>query len=544
LISKLFFPFIGVLKKWQRARLRRVMRGHLVLKRSENVDRIAMVKQALTEHRLELAERDFSSSVMGQRLEYGEKVVRQYLLVRCGGLDLNQALLSALGKKDGRVVFYLPKEWRDILTQHGFKVAHIRSGILWQFYVVAVLSYGVLQIGKILLTGLLLRKRAKCEQKRYAAFVDLGLGNLPQQIDGSQSHDVISWYLQWSGRAADIEAVRHTVHNAPTIHVEGIEVLQARHVLPDLEGARAVGSYAFWGLHACIIAAFDCLRGRWWHALLLNQAALAAQVRVLPSTSLARQYLFHNSGWMYRPLWTYDAEQRGSEILFYFYSTNCESFKRPEAYPPLPYGWKAMTWPRYLVWDEYQADFVRRAVGVQTEISVVGTIWFQSSAAEMPRLDKPGVAIFDVTPFRQSRYCILGLDYDFYTPGTSKEFLAHIAEASHRLNAVMLWKRKRKIGTMAHPQYRNFAERLSEQEHVVLVDPEISALRVIESSCAVVSMPYTSTALIAKAMGKPSIYYDPTGLLQRDDRAAHGIPILSGVAELSAWLSSQLGSGK
>lgn len=533
-----------MLKKRQRARLRPVMRGYRALRHNGGIDRIAQVKQALTEHHLNLTRREFSPLLMGRGIEFGETVVRQYLLVRCGGLNLNQALLSALGKKDGVVVFYLPKEWRDILTQHGFRVAHVRSGILWQIYVGAVLSYGVLQIGKIIAAGLFARKDTKQVQKRYAAFADLGPGNLPQRIDGSQSHDVVSWYLQWPGRAADIEAVRHTVCNAPTVRVGEVDVLPARHVLPDLEGARAFVGYAIWGLRASIVATADCLRGRWWHALLLNQAALAAQVHTLPAASLARQYLFHNSGWMYRPLWTYEAEQRGSEILFYFYSTNCESFKRPEGYPPLLYGWKAMTWPRYLVWDEYQADFVRRAVGAQAEVSVVGPIWFQSSAAEMPRLEKPGVAIFDVTPFRQSRYCILGLDYDFYIPETSKEFLADIAEAALRLNAVMLWKRKRKIGAMAHPQYRHFAERLSEQEHVLLVDPEISALRVVESSCAVVSMPYTSTALIAKAMGKPSVYYDPTGLLQRDDRAAHGIPILSGVAELSAWLSSQIGSGK
>jgi polysaccharide biosynthesis PFTS motif protein len=453
-------------------------------------------------------------------------------------------MLAALGKKNGSVVHYLPKEWRDILTQHGFRVAHVRSGILWQLYVGAVLSYGVLQICKIIAAGLFALNDAKQGQQRHTAFADLGPGNLPQQIAGIQSHDVVSWYLQWPGRAADIEAVRHTVRNAPTVRAGGVVVLPARHVLPELEGFSAVIGYAFWGLRASILAAADCLRGRWWHALLLNQAALAEQVRTLPAASLARQYLFHNSGWMYRPLWTYEAEQRGSEILFYFYSTNCESFKRPEGYPPLLYGWKAMTWPRYLVWDEYQADFVRRAVGEQANVSVVGPIWFQSSAAEMPRPGKPGVAIFDVAPFRQSRYCILGIDYEFYLPSTNKIFLKDLAAASERLEAVMLWKRKRKIGAMAHPQYRHFAEKLSEQENVLLVDPEISALRVVESSCAVVSMPFTSTALIARAMGKPSVYYDPTGLLQRDDRAAHGIPILSGEAELNAWLSSQIGCGK
>ena len=49
-------------------------------------------------------------------------------------------------------------------------------------------------------------------------------------------------------------------------------------------------------------------------------------------------------------------------------------------------------------------------------------------------------------------------------------------------------------------------------------------------------MPFTATALIAKKMGKPTVYYDPSGLIQKDDRGAHGIEIISGKKELEAWL--------
>ena len=51
-------------------------------------------------------------------------------------------------------------------------------------------------------------------------------------------------------------------------------------------------------------------------------------------------------------------------------------------------------------------------------------------------------------------------------------------------------------------------------------------------------MPFTSTALIARELGKPTCYYDPTGLVQKDDRAAHGIEIVSGREELAHWLGT------
>lgn len=528
----------------RRARLRRIMRAYRMLKQTGRLDRIALVKQALTERPLGLTKQHFSSFVMGAGAASGEIVVRQYLLIRIGGISLNCALLLALSKKQGRVVFPLPGEWRDVLTQHGFKVARFKSALLWQCYVCALLAYGVAQIARVVFTGLGSGNSSAINQKRHVYFAALGPGNLPQKLNGSQSHDVISWYLQWPGRKPDIEAVHHGVANSLPVAVGSIAVLPQPRPLPALTGWRAVVSCVVWGLGASVIAALDCLRGRWWHALLLNQAALAAQVRNLPVDCLAREYLFHNSGWTYRPLWTYEAERLGSTITFYFYSTNCESFKKPDGYPPISFGYRAMNWPRYLVWDEYQADFVRRAVGAQADISVVGPIWFQSSAVAMPGLDKPGVAVFDITPHRGSRYCTLGMDSEFYTPTVANPFLLHVSNATRRHGVLMLWKRKRNVGSIAHPLYRRLADELVESSHVMLVEPDISANRVIEASFAVISMPFTSTALIAREMGKPSIYYDPDGLLQRDDRAAHGIPILLGVDELEVWLSAQVGNGR
>lgn len=540
----MFSPIEGLIKQIQRARLRRIMRGYRVVKQSGNLDRIAAVNQALTECTLGLPKGDFSSFVMGCGAEFGEIVVRQYLLIRVGGLSLNRALLLALGKDNGRVVFPLPKEWREVLIQHGFKVANFWSALLWQFYICALLLYGVVQIGKIAVAGIISGKRAALNQKRYAYFAALGRGNLPHGINGSQSHDAISWYLQWSGRKPNIEEIHHSVADASPTTLGNIPVLSQRGPLLDLMEWTSIINYIVWGIGASVIAALDCFRGKWWHAFLLNQAALAAQVRMLPVDSLAREYLFHNSGWIYRPLWTYELEERESRVTFYFYSTNCESFKKLDGYPPVPYGWKAMNWPLYLVWDEYQADFVRRAVGEHANCSVVGSIWFQSSAVEMPKLDKLGVAVFDVTPYRSSRYCILGMDSEFYIPAVANPFLEHVSNAIRQNDVLMLWKRKRNVGRMAHPLYRHLVDQLAGNSYVELVEPDISAARVIESSIAVISMPFTSTALIAREMGIPSIYYDSSGLLQSDDRAAHGIPTLSKIDELEAWVSAQVATHK
>jgi hypothetical protein len=38
-----------------------------------------------------------------------------------------------------------------------------------------------------------------------------------------------------------------------------------------------------------------------------------------------------------------------------------------------------------------------------------------------------------------------------------------------------------------------------------------------------------------RCIDKVSIYYDTTEVIQKDDRAAHGIPVISGISELTNW---------
>jgi len=529
--------FARLFKQYGQRRLRRIMRGYRILKDSNSLGRIADVNRALTTQRLDIMEGHVSKYIFGEGVGQAEIVCRQYLLVWLAGLKLNRALLHALGKPGSSVVHYLPPEWRKTVQKAGFKIARLRTALLWNAFVGMMLAYGVLKIGKIILDGINATFKISRQQLGdYVYFDGLAAGNLPQPGRDGRSHDIMSWYMQWAGKEPHIDTLCHGSIGTERRAVNGTLVIPIPDPVPPLRSLSALSSFTTWGIRATVFATWDFLRGRWWHALLLNQAALAARVCIQNSEALAKEYLFNNSGWIYRPLWTYAAEKRGSRITFYFYSTNCEAFKQPDGYPPLPYGWEAMNWPHYLVWDEHQADFVRRVVGDTGNIDVVGQIWFHCSAEELPAIGSKSVAVFDVTPHRSSRYQTLGVAFEFYVPEICIAFLQNIQEITRCAGYSMLWKRKRKIGSMAHPRYRFFADQLSRVENVIIVDPDISANRVIEKSTAVISMPFTSTALIARELGKPSCYYDPSGMVQKDDRAAHGIEIVSGPEELNAWL--------
>jgi polysaccharide biosynthesis PFTS motif protein len=533
---------ISKLTKYHSRRLRRIMRGYRLLKKSDSLNRIANIKLELTISSLNISTEKFSKYIFGKGKSQAELVCRQYLLARIAGVSLNRALLSAVGKPGASLVYYLPPEWRKIIQAHGYKLAPFRSAVLWKIFLWLMLAHGLLRITKIILKGVKATfnpLRRMVQLGRYVYFEELASGNLPQPAKGGSSHDIITWYMQWPNRTNDIDTLCHGVAGAEINEVCGVPVVQTASPIPQLQSFKSLFQYIAWGIGAFLIAAWGVLRGNWWHALMLNQAALATQVRLLRDDLLAKEYMFHNSDWIYRPLWTYEVEAKEAKLNFYLYSTNCELFQHSKTPADLNYGWQANNWPRYLVWDNYQADFIQRAVGDSSDIQQVGPIWFSTSAKEMPKLNGQCIAVFDVTPVRSSFYQIFSADFDYYIPEVCLSFLQDIQKISDSYCHTMLWKRKRDIGTRAHPKYRNYTQKLLDCQNVVGVDPEISAVRVIEASSLVISMPFTSTALIARELDKPSCFYDPTGMVYKRDKAAHGIDILCGFEELASWVKAK-----
>lgn len=512
------------------------MRGHRLLRKRGNLGLIASIQSELTEKSINMDTKELAPSIFGPAIKNAELVVRQYLLLRLGGVGLATALLYALAHPAAKVAYPIPHQWRMILEKHGFQLSHWRCELLWRLYSFTLWGHGIVQIWRTVYSAVSQSPDRSLARERYVYFVGLSRGNLPQREGGISSHDIVSWYLQWRGRDRQISSIRHSVGANDTIKLGEVTVVPQSAPLPSLSGMHSVLRFLLWGAAAASTSLANLVRGHCWNALLLNQAVQRVQAALLPADLLATEYFFHNSQWMYRPLWTYELDSKGSTASLYFYSTNCERFKDARGYPSPHYGYAAMNWPRYLVWDGYQADFVRRVTGGASEVVEVGPIWFTSSTQELDGVRERSVALFDVTPFRHSKFCEFGMDNLFYTSEVANAFVRDVVELSRQVGADVLWKRKRNVARSAHPKYRSFIDLLNYGNDIRLVAPEISAIRVIQASQAVISMPFTSTALIARSLGVPSVYYDPSGIVQRDDRAAHGIEILIGRHELDQWL--------
>jgi len=531
------------LTRGARIHLRSSIRGYRKLKSDNQLSLINFLRIELSQTRFEFITPENSRGlVFGLESYTAETVIRQFLILKLLNERLTQAILRAKADNRYRIVHPLPVQWRAALKQNGLKVSDLACALLWKIEILRRWIYGFACIAKYswLSATKVWIEGTNVMGTRYAYFEGLGPTHLPKPCSDGRSHDIFTWYAQWGGRAADLEALFHSVdlRGRSPVLVRGAKVERVGDPIPLLADWLSLSAFIGWAVVAVAVTTLELIRGRWWHALLLAEASRLRAVRLLKPEQLARDYLFQTN-WIYRPLWTYEAERRGSRILFFFYSTNSEGIKSSNGYKPLDYDWRNLSWSHYLVWDSYQAEFIRNASNNSPKIEIVGPVWLQSSDTALPQIKRRSIAVFDVQPFRLSKYHKFGSPIDYYIPMHCINFLRDIFDIAGEVDYQIVWKRKRNIGKHAHPTFRAFAERLVRNVNVVEVDAEVAPNRVIEATKLSISMPFTSAAIVAHYSQKPSCYYDSGGLVMQDDRGAHGLPIVVGRAALRDWITSQ-----
>lgn len=518
-----YFPIINkYIDKRQKSRLRLINKGYRQIKNEGELDFPLRLKNILS--KVKLDDLYLSKSLLRQNDFDVELSIRQYLTERILGLSFNNSILYSIGSNTP-LKHPLPLEWRNALIEQGVEVDNLKSGLLWKMYGLVYWARGVLY--GLRSTFLLSKKNSRLGN--YVYFSDLNDQCISNDIN---KKNILNWYLQWSGGAEEIDSICHSVNSVSNGKLGKFEIVQTDG-LPYIKGMNIFryGMFVIYAsIYSFVYSLFQPING-----FFLTEILKTKRIYLADCGDLARDYLFHNSTPFYRPIWTYLAEEKSSRVLFYFYSTNNENFQR-EGVETLDNPWHLISWPQYLVWDKFQMNFVKRFDKHKSIIEEVGAIWFSSDGVS-DNIPKESIAVFDVTPFRSSIYPAYGLDFEYYVPSITNQFLIDAQSVLNCNNMNMAHKMKR-INKFAHKKYVRRVERLNQKSDYIAIDPKMDAMKIIQKTKACISMPFTSTAIIAKLNGKPSVYYDPSGLIQKDDRAAHGIPVLSNIDELEEWVKS------
>jgi polysaccharide biosynthesis PFTS motif protein len=515
--------------------LRSVSKGYKILDENNSLALLSKIKHEFSLTKLSFGHLDSSLFPSINTLPEYEITYKQFVFIKCVNLTFNRKILFSIGGKENYIIHPLPFEWRLVLERHGFKANTILNKFVWVIFVLKCYLKGVFSIFKYNYLNL---KNNNFKLGSFVYFDGLVSLNIPTSQNYESVKNIITWYLNYFKSSLKIGAICHSVRNTESFFINSIRLSYIPSAILPLSKKDSILKYFCWSIHTILLSIVELLRCNFANHILLEEANHLKLIQL--SDVHAEEYYFHNSNHIYRPLWTYALENK-SKIVFIFYSTNCETFKRVDGYSIQENCWDLVTWNNYLVWDDYQKDFLERNVKFKNKffsVKIVGSIWFTDSTKELLDLPKTYLAVFDIQPMRLVRYHVLGLSFDYYNSNNCIMFVEQIFNIAVKNNMTIVFKKKRSIGPLADKKYENLINRLSKSKNFLIVDPDVSAHKVIKNASVVISMPFTSTALIAKEYCKPSVFFDPIRFVQVDDRASHGIPILNNIDSLSNWLLS------
>lgn len=464
-----------------------------------------------------------------------EILIRQKLIGDLLYSDLLPQYMHYLHRPSDRFAIALPPAWQKKMAGDGVLINSFLSWAKWTYLQGRYFIKGMRRTVQLLRDC---QKALYAPKENYAVLMNLPLSAVPSKLGiDRERHKLVSWYSTNKLRNKDEGAIWAQVPGVAN-QPRGTDLWIVRHPFPRLENLRQLLAFAARSAQLIITAFAMALLGRWWAPIVLEDAVMLAYCQVLGGNNLARTYIFNNSDWTRRPLWTHFAEKCGSRIIMASYSTNMEPFTwRDGTSTPVAPGYQIMTWPNYAVWDEGQADFIRSVTKPQNvNIFVTGPIPLSDNDNDLPEIPENSVAVFDVSVFRSTNLAGLGLVTPYYDVNTVRKFLFETWEAITAADKTMVLKRKRDIGNFAHHDYINAINDLSKKSNVLVIDPSIHAERLIAKAQGVISIPYTSTYVGARLMGIPSIYYDPTRQLQCSGDELHEVKMVQNKSELRDWL--------
>jgi polysaccharide biosynthesis PFTS motif protein len=162
---------------------------------------------------------------------------------------------------------------------------------------------------------------------------------------------------------------------------------------------------------------------------------------------------------------------------------------------------------RNYVWSEQQIEFVSAITGVESE-DLGSLVFYLMEPPIFTRSQNPfTLTIFDVTPFSQT-----GED-EFYSFSVCSNFLLDLLkivkdlEKELNIQIRIQIKSKRERSEKHDERYFDLLHSLVNDYSIVLVSENANLYNLIFDSDLVVSIPFTSPALIARELRVPSCYF-------------------------------------
>lgn len=461
---------------------------------------------------------------------------QQFLMMRVLDFEFIEQINLAFGRSNNEIKHPLPPLWRKRLEEkHAIKAKTFRNHLLWLQFLFYWFFIGYLSAYYEWFKNFFSAKNDQFKNHSYSFFYQLTKNNLPlkSSTNDYENNTIISWYAKRNDTSGNIFS--NVILDKP-LKINHHNVYGSNSLWPRIKGLWDIGGLLIWSVVFFVKGLVKFLQGNFVIPMMSREVMLAKLVQYTDRDHLPKRYLFHNSGFFFRPLWTYIAQNKGCQIILYYYSTSDLWLQTKEGDANRYNPYHIMTWPEYWIWNEHQLNFLNRFLTYDFKYKIVGPIWFSSTSTKsLKKLPEKGIAVFDIEPFRDSYQKKIWYPVDYYSYKLAKEFFQDLAEIANKNNINLFIKRKR-FNKNAHKGYLKMLDNLSKQKNIYYIDPAIAAKTLIEHSLATITMSFSTTATIANLLNYPSVFYDPSEKTLQNDPAAHGVEIIHSKANLEKWI--------
>lgn len=522
------FYITSYLQKRERGKIRAYMRGFRIIKEQDKLEYVAEIKNRLAD--ITISKKPLKSIIDNS----SEICFHQFLVYRLLDLNFNKALLMAISHEKKYFFHPLPDLWRKALIEEGFKIPIFRNHLLWiifniKWYIIGILT-GILELIKYFP----FKKNTPLVEN--SAFFENLYPNTLVKGRNDNSQTILDWFCK-QDEARKVKNIYHNCRGPENYNIGDKLIIHRRESYPTINSLSKFLKFIFWLIPKWLTSIFVVKQ-----RLILRELVFEKLTQLASKNELDNYYFFHNSGHIFRPLWTYEVDRRDCHVIFYFYSTNISTLKEKGKNFIQEFHWQVVSWPHYWVWNKQQLEFLNRNTIAQKKVTIKGVIPFTSSIVKeksIQRQNKNSILIFDVQPKKKYTYCSLAPTLDFYSEENTIHFLNCIDELANSFNLDVYIKRKRHSDQISKRYLRKIDFFVNYKGWCDL-DPGIDADYACKTldPVAAISAPFTSTAIISKKNNIPSIYFDPTEKLDKDFKINNGIQLASTKKELKKWFES------
>ena len=446
-----------------------LLKGYEALK--QNKFKNILHLRSLIEEKFEVKKNIFIFSHLIKNIDYEDflKNIKSNFIYENLNYNFNKKLLLSLtGKKFD---FAMPTELNLLIKNENYTVS-IFNNIFWKFFLIKNIVKQYLKV--IYKIRLILKEdyrdtQIKSEPGIYIKNYDYLNKNYWDTINKTYENN-ISWILNKFDTSilfTDSTKKNEIKFNRKSIYVRELHIFKFVKFINLLKFIILL-HYKFL---LCFFLIFSPL---WYFAFNFFKIIEVDGFHInSEKNNLNKLKCFFDNIYMFdQPLWVLSKNIKKKNVYVYFTSSNFELIYL-SSQEQIPYsGYRSLNWNNFLIWDKRQEEILKKAITSNKNLSfsIVGPIPsfnISKKRTNKKKIDlsnnKTNLILFDVSPYRFSRFIYLGMPNEYYTYPNVKKFYDDIIRNVDANKCEIFFKKKRSSINL-DKNYSNFLERLKTEK--------------------------------------------------------------------------------